>query len=104
MPWSLTASLFDPYIEEGRAKYRDPKLQVLALPTGMSFTLDENSRKKQLLNDIDTYVNETLTNFIIGKTPLNDATWAAYTQKLKDLGIDEVQKIYQASYDRFLKR
>ena len=32
----------------------------------------------------------------------NDTTWNTYCKRIKDMHIDEVLKVYQASYDRWL--
>ena len=41
--------------------------------------------------------------FISGIEDINsDAKWNEYTKRIADMGIDEVPKVYQASYDRWL--
>ena len=42
--------------------------------------------------------------FILGKEEINDASWAKYKDKLKSFGMEDNLKIYQAMYDRYLKR
>jgi hypothetical protein len=104
VPWSVTADMFAAYIEEGRLKYRKPELQVMPMPIGLSFTLAENTRNAQVMTDVDLTVDESITNFIIGKTPLNDTTWNEYVAKLKKIGLDDVIKNQQAAVDRYNKR
>jgi putative aldouronate transport system substrate-binding protein len=104
VPWSVTADMFAAYIEEGRLKNRKPELQVMPMPIGLSFTLAENTRNAQVMTDVDLTVDESITNFIIGKTPLNDTTWNEYVAKLKKIGLDDVIKNQQAAVDRYNKR
>jgi putative aldouronate transport system substrate-binding protein len=67
----------------------------------ISFTPDEIELTKKSA-DIDTYVNEETTKFILGGEPLTN--WDSYIKHIKDMGIDDVLKAYNASYDRFNKR
>lgn len=104
-PWEVTLGFFpDPVTEEGRLKYRKQELMHSPMPEGLSYTSVENDRVKQLSADINTFVDEQITSFIVGKQPLNDTTWNAYVTKLKQLGIEEVIKIHNDSYARWKKR
>ena len=52
--------------------------------------------------DIDPYVNEMMTKFIIGTADI-DAEMGAFRQKLKDMRADELVEIYQRTYDASAK-
>ena len=101
-PWSLTAATVADYIEEDRIKYRDPSKFVEPMVPGLSFSPEENSLISQKLTDIQTFVDEALVNFIIGKKSMSE--WDSYVKTVKDMGIDEIINIYQQSYERWLKR
>lgn len=101
-PWSLTSATVADYVEEGRKKYRDPEKFVMPMVPGLSFTEEENNVISQKLNDIKTYVDEALVNFIIGKKPMSE--WDSYVQQVKNMGIDEIIEIYQNAYERWLAR
>jgi putative aldouronate transport system substrate-binding protein len=49
-------------------------------------------------------VMANLPKFIMGTTPLNDATWEEFKNQLKAYGAEENHRIQQAAYDRYLKR
>ncbi|MEN6315884.1 MAG: hypothetical protein ABFD25_16735, partial [Clostridiaceae bacterium] len=98
---SLVVSMYPLEIETNRIKYRKPELMTMPLPVGLSFTQSENDKLTKL-NDIKTYVRENLTNFIIGNKPISE--WDSYVAGVKSMGIDEMIKVYQDSYDRWLKR
>jgi hypothetical protein len=40
----------------------------------------------------------------MGTIPLNDQTWVDFKTQLKNLGVEENVRIWQAAYDRYLKR
>lgn len=73
-----------------------PEMLVEPLPPRLSFSQKDNDRRKQLMADIKTYVDESIINFIIGKLPLSD--WDKFTAKVKSMGIDEVLGIYDKAY------
>ena len=101
-PWSLTSSTVEDYVEEGRKQYRDQDQFVQPMVPGLSFTEKENDVISQKLNDIETYVDESLVNFIIGNKPMTE--WDSYVQEVNHMGMDEVIGIYQDAYDRWQKR
>lgn len=68
----------------------------------MLATKEENDRLTALTTDMDTYISEMQTKFIIGKEPITK--WDEYVKKVKDMGLDEVLKIKQEQYDNYLKR
>jgi len=101
-PWSLTSATVEDYVEEGRKQYRDQDKFVQPMVPGLSFTEKENDVISQKLNDIETYVDESLVNFIIGNKPMTE--WDSYAQEVNHMGMDEVIGIYQDAYDRWQKR
>ncbi|MCU6712155.1 extracellular solute-binding protein [Paenibacillus sp. J5C_2022] len=51
--------------------------------------------------DMQTYIDETIVNFITGKDPID---WEKFTAKLKAFGIDKIVKVKQQQYERFINR
>lgn len=72
-----------------------------ALPT-LSFTSEETEITSQKLSEINTYNDEMIIQFVMGKTSLDK--YDSYVEQLDKLGIQEVLKVYQQAYERFLKR
>jgi putative aldouronate transport system substrate-binding protein len=78
--------------DEYRGKMLDPFPQVLG-------TDEEASVMSELWPDLETYLDESFVNFVIGNKPLSD--FDAYVAQAKSLGLDEVIKVKQAQYDRY---
>ncbi|HIU19771.1 MAG TPA: extracellular solute-binding protein [Candidatus Limiplasma stercoravium] len=57
--------------------------------------MDIVSRK---LTDIQTYVEEMCTKFIINQASLDE--WDSYVQTVKDMGIEDVLAVYRTQYER----
>ena len=72
------------------------------LPNGMTLTAQESTRAADLRASISTYVNEAAIQFLTGQANFN--TWDAYVAKVNSMGLTELLGIYQAAYDRYLKR
>ena len=62
-------------------------------------TEDENKQISKYWSSImDSYGNTEITKFITGKNPMSD--WDKFIAKLKDLGIEDLIKIYDTGYRR----
>ena len=72
------------------------------LPPGMTFTADESTRAAELRATIRTFVDESVIQFITGEANFN--TWDAYVARLNTIGLPELLRIQQATYDRYLAR
>ncbi len=62
---------------------------------------DETTTLNKYMTDIGTYRDEMIAKFINGTESLSN--WDTYVAQLKKLGIDEVVKVRQQQYDRFVK-
>lgn len=71
------------------------------LPT-FTPTEEESERYSKLLTAIDTYNSEMILKFIMGYEPISN--YEKYVQELKSRGIDELVKIHQDAYNRFINR
>lgn len=66
-----------------------------------TFTTEEQEQLNALQSDINTYVKEMQVKFTVGDEPLSN--WNNYVNRLNQMGVDKIMKIYQDAYDRWLK-
>lgn len=72
-----------------------------ALPA-LTLSVEETETYAAAATDVETYLAEALTKFIIGDMDINDdATWSAYLDKLNQLGLQDMIDCYQAAMDRY---
>lgn len=98
--WLPSSAVLQRDSEEVRYAKKDllkPDLLAEPLPSRMSFSQVDNDKRKRLMTDIQTYVDESIVNFIVGKQPISD--WDKFVAKVKSMGIDDVLNIYQKAYD-----
>ena len=62
---------------------------------------EENKQATLKMNSIQTFVDESFVQFVMGTKPLSE--FDAYIAQLKKMGIEDVIKIYQGAQDRFIK-
>lgn len=62
---------------------------------------EENKNATLKMNSIQTFVDESFVQFVMGTKPLSE--FDSYIAQLKKMGIEDVIKIYQGSQDRFIK-
>ncbi|MDF2922187.1 MAG: transporter substrate-binding protein [Paenibacillaceae bacterium] len=72
----------------------DPTLQG-------KLTAEEASAIGGAQTQIQTYVDEMLTKFIVGQQPVNNETFAAFQKQINSIGLSNVLKTLQAAEDRF---
>lgn len=72
------------------------------LPSGISFTTEEQEEYSVLVADISTYVDSLIPSFIIGEMEISDLETMKTT--LKEMKIDRCLEIWQRAYDRFMSR
>ena len=66
----------------------------------VKLTADENE-EKALYSEVDKTSNAALTAFITGAKDI-DTEWDAYVKQVEGLGLNDLLKIYQAAYDRYM--
>jgi len=72
------------------------------LPNGMTLTADESTRMNEIRGPIQTYISENALLFLSGQLAFSN--WDAYVSRINQMGAPELLSIYQAAYDRYLKR
>ncbi|MGG1515722.1 hypothetical protein ABE504_09940 [Paenibacillus oryzisoli] len=63
------------------------------------FTAEESDQISRYLTDIDAYVSKMYAKWMLSGGI--DKEWDDYVKKLKDMGLDNMMKIYQQVYDRY---
>ena len=75
----------------------------LMWPKGASFTAEEAEIVADYKTDVETYRDEMMMKFITGTADI-ETEFDDYLAKLDELGLQELQKVFQDSYDRFALR
>lgn len=69
----------------------------------ISMTTEESEEYSSLSGDIITYVSQALSEFIMGQRNL-DGDLDAFSENVKEMGIERCLELEQAAYDRYMKR
>jgi putative aldouronate transport system substrate-binding protein len=95
------ASYINPLQVQEAQKKLDPYMPKVKFAPPM---FDEQTAQKinVLRNDIDKYYEEQSTKFIVGA--LSFDKWGEFQATLKKMKIDELQQLYQATYDNLKKQ
>ena len=64
----------------------------------LPFNEEEQKRKTELHSEIDEYVKEMLSKFLLGQEPLS--SWDSFQESLKKMNLEELLDIYTQAYDR----
>jgi len=67
------------------------------------YTAEETEAIGMIRTDLETYINTARTNFMLNKDGMDindDASWNAYLEQLKVIGIDQVTETIQNVYNR----
>lgn len=65
-------------------------------------TAEESARFNSIMNDVNTYFNETINKLIMGIEPLDN--FDKFVGTLKSMKIEEAINLRQAALDRYNKR
>lgn len=68
----------------------------------LSFTESERDVINNKYTEIQTYKDEMINKFIMGKAPLSG--FDDFVKQIKSMGIDDVLKVEQTAYDRYNKK
>lgn len=66
-----------------------------------NYSSEESDRLLALENDINSYVNQMIPQFIQGKIPLNQ--FNSYVEQIEKMGLGEYMKIYASALERYNK-
>lgn len=73
---------------------------IVPAPKQIVKTEEELELEKSKLNNLNKYLEQKLTEFVTGKTPINDETYQQFLEQAKKLGADELLRMYDAAYTR----
>lgn len=73
---------------------------VIAAPRSFVKTKEEQELEKSKLTNLTKYVDQKLAEFVVGKTPINDETIAAFQAESKKQGADDIVAMYNTAYKR----
>ena len=74
------------------------------IPTGAGLDASESSSIINQLSDVCAYADEAILKWIVGETPLDDASWEAYCDTMSRLGLDEITAVYQQAYSDYCEQ
>lgn len=72
------------------------------LPATLSLTAEESEAYGKIQQDLDTYVIEMTSKFILGKEPMEN--YDEFIETIKEMNAEEAIAIYQAALDRYNER
>lgn len=72
------------------------------LTSALSVSSEDSAEFASLLNDITTYVTESIVPFITGEKPMEE--FDEFVNQIKSMGIDRCIEIKQQALDRFIAR
>lgn len=79
-------------------------LPFLKIPYPSLYMPTEKQKRLNSLNaDIKAYVEQMVARFITGDASI-ETEWDNYVNTLKQMGMDEMVRLYQENYDDYLKR
>jgi len=68
---------------------------------GIQWTAKEEETLNAKITDLNTYIIESVTKFILGQTPMSQ--FATFSTELTKRGLPDIQKLYEARYQRQVK-
>ena len=68
----------------------------------LSFTAEENEQINRVMTDVKTYVSESLSKIVVGNEPVSFLSMVQ--NRVKEMGIEDVLKIYNDAYQRYMAR
>ncbi|VTR53569.1 Uncharacterised protein [Actinobacillus pleuropneumoniae] len=73
---------------------------IVPAPKQIVKTEEELELEKSKLNNLNKFLEQKVTEFVTGKTPINDSTYQQFIDQAKKLGSDELLAMYNTAYTR----
>ena len=80
----------------------DPTVDHAQTLPNFPLTAEASEERSDIMNDINTYVDEMTLKFITGVTPLDE--FDAYMAQLEKMHIEDAIAVTQAQYDAFMSK
>ena len=90
-----------PQQRDAQKRWMDNDYGKYMLPT-LTPNDQESMQIAQIMNDIQTYINDMSIRFIMGVESFN--RYDDYVRQIQKMGLEKVLKIYQKAYKRYLQR
>jgi hypothetical protein len=65
------------------------------------FSEEDDARQNEILPELQAYINEGLSKFLLGQTSLSE--YDSFIKNVKEMGGDEMLEILERSYNNVLK-
>ena len=78
-------------------------LNVLPSNITTYLTTEESEEYASVSSDVETYMDSMVLSFITGDEVLTEESYAAFVDTCIGMGLDQMDEIYQAAYDRYLE-
>lgn len=108
--WSIEASeeryYSDPTIYESRLEWETKRLSEYfpeTLPSYFFFEGAELEEYEELYSTFDSYIDQSVAEFIVGTKSL-DGDWDAYLSDLEKYGLERYMELQQEGYDLYISR
>ncbi|WP_405079096.1 extracellular solute-binding protein [Paenibacillus chitinolyticus] len=73
---------------------------IVPSPKQIVKTQEELELEKSKLNNLNKFLEQKLTEFVTGKTPINDTTYQQFLDQVKKMGADDLLNMYNTAYTR----
>lgn len=100
--WHREDSLFSEISIDACKTWQDSADADYMLPAGMSLTAKEGDDYAKIISDIETFVNESRMDFILGSVSLDE--FDAYVAQVESMGLEDALALQQAALDRYLAK
>lgn len=75
-----------------------------SLPTTVALTADESEAITTHLNDLDTYIETTVSTWMCLGAELTDKSWDEFVSTCQGFQLDQILNTYTAAYERYLRK
>lgn len=100
--WDFYKQTLSPWGQQAIELWASDATDTSAILPALSFTAEENTVVADKLAGINTLFTEAANKVIIGK--MSASEWKDVQAKMKNMGIDDVLKVYNDAYVRYLKK
>lgn len=90
------------YVDAAPVAWETNTDSAYALPSGISLTAEESEDYQVKFSDIQTYLEENISKFVVGDRDLSE--WDAFIDEVWGLGLQDCMDIYQGAMDRYASR
>lgn len=73
---------------------------IVPTPKASIMTKEEQDLEKSKMSNLSKFLEQKITEFVTGKTPINDTTYAQFIEQAKKLGSDDLLNMYNTAYKR----